>query len=103
MTQDIWVSQVHRSGTPQHGPLGCQRHAICQCVYAFTHLCTCSSFSSDRITRVHDIGYWDNAIAYDGRVRGWGHVMQEHGHRVESIGKLHYVNDTAPTGFSDQT
>ena len=52
---------------------------------------------------VHDIGYWDNAIAYDGRVRGWGHVMQEHGHRVESIGKLHYVNDTAPTGFSDQT
>ena len=29
--------------------------------------------------------------------------MQEHGHRVESIGKLHYVNDTAPTGFSDQT
>ena len=23
--------------------------------------------------------------------------------RVESIGKLHYVNDTAPTGFSDQT
>ena len=52
---------------------------------------------------VHDIGYWDNAIAYDGRVQGWGHVMQEHGHRVESIGKLHYVNDTAPTGFSDQT
>ena len=21
---------------------------------------------------VHDIGYWDNAIAYDGRVQGWG-------------------------------
>lgn len=48
---------------------------------------------------VHDIGYWDNAIAYDGRVRGWGHVMQANGHRVESIGKLHYVNDTDDTGF----
>lgn len=52
---------------------------------------------------VHEIGYWDNAIAYDGEVQGWGHVMQANGHRVESIGKLHYVDDAAPTGFSRQT
>ena len=51
---------------------------------------------------MHDIGYRDNAIAYDGRVRGWGHVMQVNGHRVESIGKLRYVNDTDDTGFGDQ-
>ena len=51
---------------------------------------------------VHEIGYWDNAIAYDGRVPGWGHRMQAAGMRVESIGKLHYSNATDPTGFDRQ-
>lgn len=51
---------------------------------------------------VHEIGYWDNAIAYDGRVPGWGHRLQAEGMRVESIGKLHYTNDTDPTGFDRQ-
>ncbi|MFO1282713.1 MAG: sulfatase-like hydrolase/transferase [Burkholderiales bacterium] len=51
---------------------------------------------------VHDIGYWDNAIAYDGRVRGWGHRLQAEGMRVESIGKLHYRNGSDPTGFDRQ-
>jgi choline-sulfatase len=51
---------------------------------------------------VHDIGYWDNALAYDGRVPGWGHRLQAGGIRVEAIGKLHYRNDTDPTGFDRQ-
>lgn len=51
---------------------------------------------------VHQIGYWDNAIAYDGRVPGWGHTFQQAGMRVESIGKLHYRNEQDPTGFSRQ-
>ncbi len=48
---------------------------------------------------VHRIGYWDNAIAYEGRVPGWGHALQEAGVSVESIGKLHYRNDDDPVGF----
>jgi choline-sulfatase len=51
---------------------------------------------------VHNIGYWDNAMGYDGRVPSWGHALQKEGHRVESIGKLHYVNATTSTGFSAQ-
>lgn len=51
---------------------------------------------------VHDIGYWDNATGYDGRVRGWGQALLDAGHRVESIGKLHYRDDQAPTGFGRQ-
>ncbi|MBI5721368.1 MAG: sulfatase-like hydrolase/transferase [Burkholderiales bacterium] len=51
---------------------------------------------------VHQIGYWDNAMGYDGRVPGWGHALMAAGHRVESIGKLHYANAQAPTGFSRQ-
>ena len=51
---------------------------------------------------VHEIGYWDNATGYDGRVPGWGHALQGAGIRVESIGKLHYRNATDPTGFDRQ-
>ena len=51
---------------------------------------------------VHDIGYWDNAIAYDGRVKGWGHALQAAGIDVVSIGKLHYRAAEDPTGFDEQ-
>ncbi|MSQ73765.1 MAG: sulfatase [Betaproteobacteria bacterium] len=51
---------------------------------------------------VHQTGYWDNAIAYDGRIPGWGHRLQAAGLRVESIGKLHYRDEADPTGFDRQ-
>jgi choline-sulfatase len=51
---------------------------------------------------VHEIGYWDNAIAYDGRVRSFGHRLQDAGMRVESIGKLHYRSAADATGFDRQ-
>lgn len=50
----------------------------------------------------HQTGYWDNVIAYDGRVPSWGHRLQETGHRCVSIGKLHYTNASDPTGFDEQ-
>jgi len=50
----------------------------------------------------HETRYWDNAIAYDGRVRGWGHRLQDEGIRVESIGKLHYRAETDPLGFDEK-
>ena len=59
-----------------------------------------ASFATGRY--VHDLGTWDNAIAYDGRVPGWGHALQRTGHRVNSIGKLHYSNAEDPTGFDHQ-
>ena len=52
---------------------------------------------------VHRIRYWDNAMGYDGAIKGWGHKLQESGVRVESIGKLHYRNADDPTGFDKQT
>lgn len=47
----------------------------------------------------HQTGYWDNAIAYDGRVKGWGHKLQDAGVRVESIGKLHFRSSEDDAGF----
>ena len=48
---------------------------------------------------VHRIGYWDNAMGYDGEVTGWGHALQARGVPVESIGKLHYRSQDDPAGF----
>jgi choline-sulfatase len=38
-------------------------------------------------------------MPYTGKQRGWGHVLQEHGICVESIGKLHYRSEEDPAGF----
>ncbi len=51
---------------------------------------------------VHENRCWDNAIAYDGQMRSWTHRMQETGHRVVSVGKLHYRNADNPAGFDRQ-
>ena len=56
-----------------------------------------ASFQTGNYT--HRIRYWDNAIAYDGAIRGWGHRLQDAGVRVETIGKLHYRKDDDPLGF----
>ena len=49
--------------------------------------------------RVHQARLWDNALPYHGQIRGWGHVLQDHGIAVESIGKLHYRAEGDPAGF----
>lgn len=50
----------------------------------------------------HQTGYWDNVFAYDGRVPGWGHRLREEGHRLTTIGKLHYKDDVSDTGIDEQ-
>lgn len=50
----------------------------------------------------HQIRNWCNGTPYTGQVPGWGHRLQAEGHRVVSIGKLHYRNDTDDTGFDEQ-
>jgi choline-sulfatase len=60
-----------------------------------------ASFMTGRY--VHQMGYWDNAMAYDGAIPGWGHRLRQHRIPVESIGKLHFRNETDDTGFDRQT
>ncbi|RPI46695.1 MAG: sulfatase, partial [Betaproteobacteria bacterium] len=59
-----------------------------------------ASFATGR--EVHDIGYWDNAHAYEGRVEGWAHAMRKAGMYCLSVGKLHYRREEDPTGFDRQ-
>lgn len=51
---------------------------------------------------VHDCGNWDNAVPYNGSVKGWGHRLIEQGHRSVSIGKLHYRDTNDPNGFDQE-
>jgi choline-sulfatase len=51
----------------------------------------------------HQIGYWDNADPYDGAVPSWHHLLRERGHRVVSIGKLHFRGRPGDDhGFSEE-
>jgi choline-sulfatase len=52
---------------------------------------------------VHKTRCWDNAIAYRGSPASWGHRLMAQGHRVTSIGKLHYKeSDPRSNGFDEE-
>ena len=50
----------------------------------------------------HETRYWDNAHAYDGRVKSWHHMLQDRGLGAVSIGKLHFRKEDDPTGLVRQ-
>lgn len=51
---------------------------------------------------IHQIGFWDNADAYDGSIPSWHHHLREAGHRVVSVGKLHFRLAGEDHGFSEE-
>ena len=51
---------------------------------------------------IFEIGKWDNCKPYIGEEPSWGHRLRERGHVAGSVGKLHYRNETDPTGFDPQ-
>ena len=52
---------------------------------------------------VNEIGYWDNADAYEGALPSWHHALRDAGHRVVSIGKLHFRGRPGDDhGFSEE-
>ncbi|HEU4922568.1 MAG TPA: sulfatase-like hydrolase/transferase [Burkholderiales bacterium] len=51
---------------------------------------------------IHQIGFWDNADPYDGSVPSWHHRLRDQGHRVVSVGKLHFRSTDDDNGFSDE-
>jgi choline-sulfatase len=104
----------------QHNPriLGCAGHALAKTpnldklaargtrfssAYTNCPICVPARASLATGRYVHQHRFWDNAIAYDGSVPSWGHRLMAQGHRVVSIGKLHYVSsEPARNGFSEE-
>ena len=101
----------------QMGAMGCAGHPIVktpnldrlasegtrfEAAYTASPICVPARAAFATGRRVHDTGYWCNAHPYDGKVKSWGHRLQETGHTVLSIGKLHYRDEADPTGFDTQ-
>ncbi len=70
--------------------------------YCNSPICVPSRASFQTGRYVHDIRFWDNAIAYDGSVPSWAHRLRAAGHRVDSIGKLHFRSADDDNGFTKE-
>lgn len=70
--------------------------------YCNSPICVPSRASFHTGRYVHDIRFWDNAIPYDGSVASWAHRLRDAGHRVDSIGKLHFRSEDDDNGFTQE-
>ena len=50
---------------------------------------------------LYQIGYWDNADPYDGKIPSWHHRLRDRGHQVVSVGKLHFRSTDDDYGFTE--
>lgn len=69
--------------------------------YATSPICVPARASIATGRYLFQMGYWDNADAYDGAVRSWHHVLKDEGHAVVAIGKLHFQGPEYDYGFTD--
>ena len=71
--------------------------------YAYTNCPICVPARASLATGqyVHQIRYWDNAFPYEGDVPSWHHRLRAQGHRVDSVGKLHFRRAEDDLGFTD--
>jgi choline-sulfatase len=51
---------------------------------------------------VHQTRSWDNAHPYCGSIPSWHHRLRQAGHRVASIGKLHFRDAEDDNGFTEE-
>jgi choline-sulfatase len=71
--------------------------------YCQTPICVPSRASLATGRWAHAVDSWDNATPYVGtEASSWGHRLTAQGHRVTTIGKLHYRRVDDPSGFPDQ-
>lgn len=70
--------------------------------YSAAPLCCPSRASLATGRYAHQTGYWDNALAYDGKVPTWHGRIRDQGHTVASIGKLHFQSGENDNGFSEE-
>ena len=70
--------------------------------YTTSPICVPARASMASGEYVHKTRCWSNAQAYQGEPKSWGHQLQSQGHRVDSIGKLHYRGNEFDNGFDQE-
>ena len=106
------ISDEHRRDT-----LGCYGHPMVQTpnfdklaangvrftnAYTPSPMCVPTRAALHTGRWVHQIGTWSSAEPYEGQVEGWAHRLRDAGHRVTSIGKLHFRNSHERNGFTEE-
>jgi choline-sulfatase len=97
--------------------LGCDGHPLVQTpnldrlaqqgtrflnAYTTSPICVPARASMASGEYVHKTRCWSSAQAYQGAPHSWGHRLQSQGHRVDSIGKLHYRGSEYDNGFDQE-
>lgn len=59
------------------------------------------SLATGRYVNDPTLEVWDNCSPYYGQAPSWGHRLMDQGHRVVSIGKLHYRDTADDNGFDE--
>ena len=70
--------------------------------YTSSPICVPARASMAAGEYVYKTRCWSNAQAYQGEPKSWGHRLQAQGHRVDSIGKLHYRAKEFDNGFDNE-
>jgi len=70
--------------------------------YTSSPICVPARASMAAGEYVYKTRCWSNAQAYEGEPKSWGHRLQAQGHRVDSIGKLHYRGKEFANGFDNE-
>lgn len=79
-----------------------ERGTLFENAYTPSPMCVPTRASIACGDHVHNLGYWDSATPYDGRVRSWMHHLRDAGIEVASIGKLHFRSSDDDNGFSQE-
>lgn len=108
----ILFSDEHR-----HDAMGCAGHSLVKTphldrlasngtrftrAYTPSPICVPARASLATGQYVHKNRCWSNAQAYQGEPVSWGHQLMRQGHRVDSIGKLHYRGSEYDNGFEEE-
>ena len=78
------------------------RGALFESAYTPSPVCVPARAAFATGKYVHQIGTWDNAMAYDGSIPSWHHLLRKSGRHVVSIGKLHFRSKDDDNGFSEE-